>query len=149
MMNSANIAIVSSYNDMLSAHQPYEVFPEQIKNALREIGSVGQFAGGTPAMCDGVTQGEPGMELSLPSREVIAMSTAVALSHNMFDGALMLGICDKIVPGLLMARAFRSSADNLRPGGPMVSGISNKEKADVRQSTPKAKRPAKSCWNRR
>ena len=90
MMNAANVAIVSSYNDMLSAHQPYEHFPEQIKKALREVGSVGQFAGGTPAMCDGVTQGEPGMELSLLSREVIAMSTAVALSHNMFDAALML-----------------------------------------------------------
>lgn len=134
MMNSANIAIVSSYNDMLSAHQPYEVFPQQIKNALREIGSVGQFAGGTPAMCDGVTQGEPGMELSLPSREVIAMSTAVALSHNMFDGALMLGICDKIVPGLMMGSLrFGHLPTIFVPGGPMVSGISNKEKADVRQ----------------
>ena len=102
MMNATNIAIVSSYNDMLSAHQPYETYPEQLKQALREIGSVGQFAGGVPAMCDGVTQGEPGMELSLASRETIALSTAVALSHNMFDGALMLGICDKIVPGLMM-----------------------------------------------
>ncbi|VVP39627.1 phosphogluconate dehydratase [Pseudomonas silesiensis] len=134
MMNAANIAIVSSYNDMLSAHQPYEVFPEQIKKALREIGSVGQFAGGTPAMCDGVTQGEPGMELSLPSREVIALSTAVALSHNMFDGALMLGICDKIVPGLMMgALRFGHLPTIFVPGGPMVSGISNKQKADVRQ----------------
>ncbi|MBU2325145.1 MAG: dihydroxy-acid dehydratase, partial [Gammaproteobacteria bacterium] len=85
LMDQANVAIVSAYNDMLSAHQPYEHFPEQIKQALRDIGSVGQFAGGVPAMCDGVTQGEPGMELSLASREVIAMSTAVALSHNMFD----------------------------------------------------------------
>ena len=134
MMNSANIAIVSSYNDMLSAHQPYEVFPELIKKALREIGSVGQFAGGTPAMCDGVTQGEPGMELSLPSREVIALSTAVALSHNMFDGALLLGICDKIVPGLMMgALRFGHLPMIFVPGGPMVSGISNNQKADVRQ----------------
>ena len=134
MMNAANVAIVSSYNDMLSAHQPYEHFPEQIKKALREIGSVGQFAGGTPAMCDGVTQGEPGMELSLLSREVIALSTAVALSHNMFDAALMLGICDKIVPGLLMgALRFGHLPTIFVPGGPMPSGISNKEKADVRQ----------------
>ncbi|HAB86458.1 MAG TPA: phosphogluconate dehydratase, partial [Pseudomonas sp.] len=101
LMNAANVAIVSAYNDMLSAHQPYEHFPEMIRQALREIGSVGQFAGGVPAMCDGVTQGEAGMEMSLASREVIAMSTAVALSHNMFDAALMLGICDKIVPGLM------------------------------------------------
>ena len=134
MMNAANVAIVSSYNDMLSAHQPYERFPEQIKKALREIGSVGQFAGGTPAMCDGVTQGEAGMELSLPSREVIALSTAVALSHNMFDAALMLGICDKIVPGLMMgALRFGHLPMVFVPGGPMVSGISNKQKADVRQ----------------
>ena len=134
MMNAANVAIVSSYNDMLSAHQPYEHFPEQIKKALREIGSVGQFAGGTSAMCDGVTQGEPGMELSLLSREVIALSTAVALSHNMFDAALMLGICDKIVPGLLMgALRFGHLPTIFVPGGPMPSGISNKEKADVRQ----------------
>ncbi|WMN16387.1 phosphogluconate dehydratase [Pseudomonas piscis] len=134
MMNAANVAIVSSYNDMLSAHQPYEHFPELIKKALREIGSVGQYAGGTPAMCDGVTQGEAGMELSLPSREVIALSTAVALSHNMFDAALMLGICDKIVPGLMMgALRFGHLPMIFVPGGPMVSGISNKQKADVRQ----------------
>ncbi|ALE89361.1 MULTISPECIES: phosphogluconate dehydratase [Pseudomonas] len=134
MMNAANVAIVSSYNDMLSAHQPYEHFPEQIKKALREMGSVGQFAGGTPAMCDGVTQGEAGMELSLLSREVIALSTAVALSHNMFDAAMMLGICDKIVPGLLIgALRFGHLPTIFVPGGPMPSGISNKEKADVRQ----------------
>ena len=134
MMNAANIAIVSSYNEMLSAHQPYEHFPNQIKQALRDIGSVGQFAGGVPAMCDGVTQGEPGMELAIASREVIAMSTAVALSHNMFDGALMLGICDKIVPGLMMgALRFGHLPTIFVPGGPMVSGISNKQKADVRQ----------------
>ncbi|QVM95784.1 phosphogluconate dehydratase [Pseudomonas sp. SORT22] len=134
MMNAANVAIVSAYNDMLSAHQPYEHYPEQIKQALREIGSVGQFAGGVPAMCDGVTQGEPGMELGIASREVIAMSTAIALSHNMFDAALMLGICDKIVPGLLMgALRFGHLPTVFVPGGPMPSGISNKEKADVRQ----------------
>ncbi|AIN60073.1 phosphogluconate dehydratase [Pseudomonas soli] len=134
LMNAANVAIVSAYNDMLSAHQPYQHFPEQIKQALREVGSVGQFAGGVPAMCDGVTQGEPGMELAIASREVIAMSTAIALSHNMFDGALMLGICDKIVPGLMMgALRFGHLPTVFVPGGPMVSGISNKEKADVRQ----------------
>ena len=134
MMNAANIAIVSSYNDMLSAHQPYETYPAQLKQALREIGSVGQFAGGVPAMCDGVTQGEAGMELSLASRETIALSTAVALSHNMFDGALILGICDKIVPGLMMgALRFGHLPMVFVPGGPMPSGISNKEKADVRQ----------------
>ena len=134
MMNAANVAIVSAYNDMLSAHQPYEHYPEQIKQALRDIGSVGQFAGGVPAMCDGVTQGEPGMELGIASREVIAMSTAIALSHNMFDAALLLGICDKIVPGLLMgALRFGHLPMLFVPGGPMPSGISNKQKADVRQ----------------
>ncbi|MBF8741241.1 phosphogluconate dehydratase [Pseudomonas guariconensis] len=134
MMNAANVAIVSAYNDMLSAHQPYQHFPEQIKQALREVGSVGQFAGGVPAMCDGVTQGEPGMELAIASREVIALSTAIALSHNMFDAALMLGICDKIVPGLMMgALRFGHLPTIFVPGGPMPSGISNKEKADVRQ----------------
>lgn len=134
LMNAANVAIVSSYNEMLSAHQPYEHYPTQIKQALRDIGSVGQFAGGVPAMCDGVTQGEPGMELGIASREVIAMSTAVALSHNMFDAALMLGICDKIVPGLMMGSLrFGHLPTIFVPGGPMVSGLSNKEKADVRQ----------------
>ena len=134
LTNAANVAIVSAYNDLLSAHQPYEHFPERIKQALREIGSVGQFAGGVPAMCDGVTQGEPGMELGIASREVIAMSTAIALSHNLFDAALLLGICDKIVPGLLMgALRFGHLPILFVPGGPMPSGISNKEKADVRQ----------------
>ncbi len=134
LMNAANVAIVSAYNDMLSAHQPYEHFPAIIKQALREIGSVGQFAGGVPAMCDGVTQGEAGMELSLASREVIAMSTAVALSHNMFDAALCLGICDKIIPGLMIgALRFGYLPFVFVPGGPMPSGISNKEKAEVRQ----------------
>lgn len=135
LMDQANVAIVSSYNDMLSAHQPYEHYPEIIKQALREIGSVGQFAGGVPAMCDGVTQGEAGMELSLASREVIAMSTAVALSHNMFDAALLLGICDKIIPGLMIgALRFGHLPMIFVPGGPMPSGISNKEKARVRQA---------------
>jgi phosphogluconate dehydratase len=134
LMNEANVAIVSAYNDMLSAHQPYEHFPELIKQALREVGSVGQFAGGVPAMCDGVTQGEAGMEMSLASREVIAMSTAVALSHNMFDAALLLGICDKIVPGLMIgALRFGHLPTIFVPGGPMPSGIPNKEKAEVRQ----------------
>ena len=134
LMNEANVAIVSAYNDMLSAHQPYEHFPELIKQALREVGSVGQFAGGVPAMCDGVTQGEAGMEMSLASRELIAMSTAVALSHNMFDAALLLGICDKIVPGLMIgALRFGHLPTIFVPGGPMPSGIPNKEKAEVRQ----------------
>ena len=93
-----SVAIVSSYNDMLSAHQPYEAYPKVIKDAVRDVGAVAQFAGGVPAMCDGVTQGQPGMELSLFSRDAIAMSTAIALSHNMFDASLYLGICDKIVP---------------------------------------------------
>jgi phosphogluconate dehydratase len=129
-----NLAIVSSYNDMLSAHRPLERFPELIKLAAREAGAVAQFAGGVPAMCDGVTQGQPGMELSLFSRDVIAMATGVALAHNMFDAALYLGICDKIVPGLLMgALAFGSLPGLFVPGGPMPSGVPNKEKARVRQ----------------
>ncbi|MBG7367615.1 phosphogluconate dehydratase [Pseudomonas aeruginosa] len=134
LMNQANVAIVSAYNDMLSAHQPFERFPGLIKQALHEIGSVGQFAGGVPAMCDGVTQGEPGMELSLASRDVIAMSTAIALSHNMFDAALCLGVCDKIVPGLLIGSLrFGHLPTVFVPAGPMPPGISNKEKAAVRQ----------------
>ncbi|WAJ36515.1 phosphogluconate dehydratase [Pseudomonas sp. GOM7] len=134
LMNEANVGIVTAYNDMLSAHQPYEHYPQMIKQALREVGSVGQVAGGVPAMCDGVTQGEPGMELSLASREVIAMSTAVALSHNMFDAAMLLGICDKIVPGLMIgALRFGHLPMIFVPGGPMPSGIPNKEKAAVRQ----------------
>ncbi|GAB3474055.1 phosphogluconate dehydratase [Azotobacter salinestris] len=129
-----NVAIVSAYNDMLSAHQPYQHFPPLIKAALNEIGAVGQFAGGVPAMCDGVTQGEAGMELSLASRDVIAMATAVALSHNMFDAALCLGICDKIVPGLVIgALRFGHLPFVFVPGGPMPSGIPNKEKAETRQ----------------
>jgi len=129
-----NIAIVSSYNDMLSAHQPLERFPALLKQAAREVGAVAQFAGGVPAMCDGVTQGEAGMEISLFSRDVIAMSTAVALSHNMFDAVLALGVCDKIVPGLLIgALKFGHLPAIMVPGGPMTSGMSNDEKAKIRQ----------------
>ena len=128
-----NIGIVSAYNDLLSAHQPLERFPALIKQAAREAGAVAQFAGGVPAMCDGVTQGMPGMELSLFSRDVIAMATAVALTHNVFDAALCLGVCDKIVPGLLIgALAFGHLPVIFVPGGPMPSGISNQEKARVR-----------------
>jgi phosphogluconate dehydratase len=134
-MTKSNIAIVSSYNDMLSAHQPYETFPAQLKRAINAVGSVAQFAGGVPAMCDGVTQGTPGMDLSLMSRDVIAMATAVALSHNMFDGTLMLGICDKIVPGLLLGGlSFGHLPTVFVPAGPMPSGLPNKEKARVRQA---------------
>jgi phosphogluconate dehydratase len=129
-----NIAILSAYNDMLSAHQPFEHYPALIKRAARAAGAVAQFAGGVPAMCDGVTQGQPGMELSLFSRDVIAMSTGVALAHNMFDAALCLGICDKIVPGMLMgALAFGHLPVIFVPGGPMPSGMPNKEKARIRQ----------------
>ncbi len=134
-MTKANVAIVSSYNDMLSAHQPYESYPAIIKQAVNEVGSVAQFAGGVPAMCDGVTQGNPGMDLSLMSRDVIAMSAAVALSHNMFDSAMMLGICDKIVPGLLLGGlSFGHLPTVFVPAGPMPSGLPNKEKARVRQA---------------
>ncbi|WP_028081976.1 phosphogluconate dehydratase [Solimonas soli] len=129
-----NLAIVSAYNDMLSAHQPYERFPALIKDAARRAGAVAQFAGGVPAMCDGVTQGQTGMELSLFSRDVIAMATAVALSHNVFDAVLCLGICDKIVPGLLIgALQFGHLPAIFVPGGPMTSGISNADKAKTRQ----------------
>jgi phosphogluconate dehydratase len=129
-----SVAIVSSYNDMLSAHQPFEAFPKIIKDAVREAGAVAQFAGGVPAMCDGVTQGQPGMELSLFSRDAIAMGTAVALSHNMFDSVLYLGVCDKIVPGLLIgALHFGHLPAVFVPAGPMTSGLSNKEKAAIRQ----------------
>ncbi|MCW8471035.1 phosphogluconate dehydratase [Fluoribacter gormanii] len=133
-MTKANIAIVSAYNDMLSAHQPYLSYPPLIKKAISAAGGVAQFAAGVPAMCDGITQGQIGMELSLLSRDVIAMSTAIGLSHNMFDGALMLGICDKIVPGLLMAAlSFGHLPFIFIPAGPMPSGISNQEKARIRQ----------------
>src|SRR6187431_2041643 len=131
---AANIGIVSAYNDMLSAHQPLERYPALIKQAAYEAGATAQFAGGVPAMCDGVTQGRPGMELSLFSRDVIAMATAVALSHNMFDGALMLGICDKIVPGLLIgALSFGHLPTVFVPAGPMPSGLPNDEKSRIRQ----------------
>lgn len=129
-----NIGIVSSYNEMLSAHAPYKTFPDLIKAAARENGGVAQFAGGVPAMCDGITQGNAGMELSLFSRETIAMSTAVALSHNMFDAALCLGVCDKIVPGLLIgALQFGYLPTIFVPAGPMTSGLSNDDKAKIRQ----------------
>ena len=130
----ANIAIVSAYNDMLSAHQPFERFPALIKQAAREAGAVAQFAGGVPAMCDGVTQGQRGMELSLFSRDVVALATAVALSHDMFDAALYLGICDKIVPGLVIgALSFGHLPAIFVPGGPMPSGLPNDEKSRIRQ----------------
>ena len=131
--NAPNLAIVSAYNDMLSAHQPYERFPDILRQAAQEAGATAQYAGGVPAMCDGVTQGRPGMELSLFSRDVIAMSAAIALTHDAFDAALMLGICDKIVPGLFMgAAAFGHLPTLFVPGGPMSSGISNAEKARTR-----------------
>ncbi|KWB58208.1 phosphogluconate dehydratase [Burkholderia ubonensis] len=129
-----NIGIVSAYNEMLSAHAPYKDFPDIIKAAARANGGVAQFAGGVPAMCDGVTQGNPGMELSLFSREAIAMGTAIALTHNMFDAALCLGICDKIVPGLLIgALQFGHMPTIFVPAGPMTSGLSNDDKARIRQ----------------
>ena len=132
--DSANVGIVTAYNDMLSAHQPFERYPALIKSALNEIGAVGQVAGGVPAMCDGVTQGQPGMELSLFSRDAIAMATAIALSHNMFDAALCLGVCDKIVPGLMIgALRFGHLPVIFVPAGPMRSGLPNPEKAKVRQ----------------
>jgi phosphogluconate dehydratase len=133
-MSQPNIAIVTAYNDMLSAHEPYKLYPALIKRTLMESGATGQVAGGVPAMCDGVTQSQPGMELSLFSRDNIAMGTAVALSHNVYDGALYLGICDKIVPGLMIgALAFGHLPALFVPAGPMPSGISNAEKAKIRQ----------------
>jgi phosphogluconate dehydratase len=129
-----NLAIVTAYNDMLSAHQPFEGYPGLIRTAAREAGATAQVAGGVPAMCDGVTQGQSGMELSLFSRDVIAMSTGIALSHGMFDATLCLGVCDKIVPGLLMgALAFGHLPTIFVPAGPMTSGLANKEKARIRQ----------------
>ena len=133
-MRGPNIGIVTAYNDMLSAHQPYGRYPEQIKIFAREAGATAQVAGGVPAMCDGVTQGQPGMDLSLFSRDTIALGTAVALSHGMFEGVAMLGICDKIVPGLLIgALRFGHLPALLIPAGPMPSGLANKEKQRVRQ----------------
>ena len=130
-----NIGIVTAYNDMLSAHQPFERYPALIRAAAREAGATAQVAGGVPAMCDGVTQGQAGMELSLFSRDVIALSTAVALSHGMFDATLCLGVCDKIVPGLLIgALSFGALPTLFVPAGPMTSGLPNQEKARIRQA---------------
>ena len=130
-----NLGIITAYNDMLSAHQVFEDYPKAIKQYANEFGAVAQVAGAVPAMCDGVTQGQPGMELSLYSRDVIALSSAIGLSHNMFDAALYLGICDKIVPGLLMsALRFGHLPAVFMPGGPMPSGISNEEKSQIRQA---------------
>ena len=129
-----HIGVVTAYNDMLSAHQPYESYPEQIRVEAHRLGATVQVAGGVPAMCDGVTQGTAGMELSLFSRDVIAMSTAVGLSHDVYDAALMLGICDKIVPGLLIgALHFGHLPTVFVPAGPMPSGLSNSDKAKVRE----------------
>ncbi len=129
-----NIGIVTAYNDMLSAHQPFESYPALIRAAARAAGGTAQVAGGVPAMCDGVTQGQPGMELSLFSRDVIALAAGVALSHNCFDAALYLGVCDKIVPGLVIAAAtFGHIPGIFIPAGPMTSGLPNDEKGKVRQ----------------
>jgi len=134
LMDSANVGIVTAYNDMLSAHAPYADYPQKIKAHLKTLGCTAQVAGGVPAMCDGVTQGQPGMELSLFSRDVIAQATAVSLSHQMFDAVLMLGICDKIVPGLVMgALQFGHLPTLFVPAGPMTTGLSNTEKVRVRQ----------------
>lgn len=130
----ANIGIVSAYNDMLSAHCPYRLYPESIKESVREVGATAQVAGCVPAMCDGVTQGQPGMDMSLFSRDLIAQSVAISLSHNCFDGALLLGICDKVAPGLIMgAAAFGNLPVAFVPAGPMGTGISNDEKSEIRQ----------------
>ncbi len=130
-----SLAIVTAYNDMLWAHQPYERFPELIRRSAREVGAVAQVAGGVPAMCDGITQGEAGMELSLFSRDVIALSTAVALSHQTFDAAVFLGICDKIVPGLVIgALSFGHLPAVFIPSGPMTSGLANDAKSKIRQA---------------
>lgn len=133
-MQSPNIAIVTAYNDMLSAHEPYKLYPALIKRTLTDLGATAQVAGGVPAMCDGITQSQPGMELSLFSRDNIAMGTAIGLSHNVYDGALYLGVCDKIVPGLVIgALTFGHLPGMFVPAGPMPSGISNAQKAKVRQ----------------
>ncbi|MES2391952.1 MAG: dihydroxy-acid dehydratase, partial [Acidobacteriota bacterium] len=132
--DAGNLAIVTAYNDMLSAHQPYERFPELIRSAAREAGATAQVAGGVPAMCDGITQGETGMELSLFSRDVIALSTAVALSHQTFDATVYLGICDKIVPGLVIgALSFGHLPAIFIPSGPMTTGFSNSDRKLIRQ----------------
>src|SRR6185436_2555691 len=129
-----HLGIVTAYNDMLSAHQPYETYPALIRDEVHRLGATAQVAGGVPAMCDGVTQGTPGMEMSLFSRDTIAMGTAIALSHDVFDAALLLGICDKIVPGLLIgALHFGHLPCVFVPGGPMGSGLANAEKTRVRE----------------
>ncbi|MEZ7858715.1 MAG: phosphogluconate dehydratase [Parasphingorhabdus sp.] len=134
LMEAGNMAIITAYNDMLSAHQPYAVYPDKLKQAMRDIGCTAQVAGGVPAMCDGVTQGQDGMELSLLSRDLIAQCTAMSLSHQMFDGVLALGICDKIVPGLLMGvLTFGYLPAMFIPAGPMETGLPNKEKIRIRQ----------------
>ena len=126
--NTPNIAIISSYNDVVSAHQPYGKYPEIIKEAVAGAGGNAQFAAGVPGMCDGVTQGEDGMDMSLMSRDVIAMATVIGLSHNVFDGTILLGVCDKIVPGLLLgALQFGHLPTILIPAGPMTTGQSNEE----------------------
>lgn len=133
-VQAVNIGMITAYNDMLSAHKPYEHYPEQIRAYARKYNAVAQVAGGVPAMCDGVTQGQPGMELSLLSRDSIALATAIGLSHNMFDGVLCMGICDKIVPGLLIGSLrFGHLPTIFLPGGPMPSGLPNEEKARIRQ----------------
>ena len=132
--SAGNLGIVTAYNDMLSAHQPFERFPDLIRKAAREAGGTAQVAGGVPAMCDGVTQGTPSMDLSLFSRDVIALAAGVALSHNTFDSTVYLGVCDKIVPGLIIAaQSFGHLPAVFLPAGPMTSGLSNDEKAAVRQ----------------
>ena len=132
--DAPNLGVVSAYNEMLSAHAPYGTYLEPIKKAAHGIGMTAQFAGGVPAMCDGVTQGRDGMDMSLFSRDVIAMATAVALSHDMFDGVMCLGICDKIVPGLLIgALSFGQLPTIFIPGGPMTPGLPNADKVRVRQ----------------
>ena len=129
-----NIGVVTAYNDMLSAHQPYQGYPAVLRDEAAQLGATVQVAGGVPAMCDGVTQGTPGMELSLFSRDAIAMATAVALSHDVFDGALLLGVCDKIVPGLLIgALHYGHLPCVFVPAGPMGTGLSNKDKSKVRE----------------
>ena len=147
LMQEANIGIVSSYNDMLSAHQPYEDYPAIIRKAVAEMGSVTQFAGGVPAMCDGVTQGQDGMELSLFSRDNIAQGTAIALSHNMFDAALYLGICDKIVPGLLIgALRFGHLPALFVPAGRCDRVLLTPRKPRYVSVSQKARRPETNYW---
>jgi len=141
------IGIVSSYNDVLSAHQPLKDYPAIIMEEVRKHAAVAQYAGGVPAMCDGVTQGQPGMELSLFSRDVIAMSTAVALTHDLYDGAMLLGVCDKIVPGLLMgALSFGHLPAIFVPAGPMPSGLRTKKNQTFANFTRKEKWHRPLCW---